>query len=51
LLGTARFDPLNPNYSKMQTLLTTAIQQAVKGSQSPAAALDAAAKSFNSLAQ
>jgi multiple sugar transport system substrate-binding protein len=51
LLGSARFDPLNPNYSKMQTLLTTAIQQAVKGSQGPAAALDAAAKSFNSLAQ
>lgn len=50
LLPTARFDPLNANYSKMQTLLTTAIQQAVTGAKSPQSALDAAASSFNLLA-
>jgi multiple sugar transport system substrate-binding protein len=50
LLPYSRFDPLNPNYSQMQQLVTVAMQKALKGSASPKAALDAAAKAFNKLA-
>ena len=48
-LDTARFDPLNPNYSKMQELLKTAIQQSLKGKKSSKKALDDAAAAFNKL--
>jgi multiple sugar transport system substrate-binding protein len=51
LLPNSRFDPLNPNYSKMQQLVTVAMQKALKGSASPKAALDEAARSFDKLAR
>ena len=47
-LSTYRFDPLHPNYSQMQELVKTAMQQALTGTD-PKAALDDAAASFNSL--
>jgi multiple sugar transport system substrate-binding protein len=47
-LDTYRFDPLHPNYSQMQELVKTAMQQALTGTD-PKAALDDAAASFNSL--
>jgi multiple sugar transport system substrate-binding protein len=50
LMPSARFDPLNPNYSKMQTLITTAMQQAITGAKGAAAALNDAASQFNKLA-
>jgi multiple sugar transport system substrate-binding protein len=50
LLPQSRFDPLNPNYSKMQTLVTTAMQKALTGKATPKAALDQAAAAFNKLA-
>jgi multiple sugar transport system substrate-binding protein len=50
LLPYSRFDPLNPHYSQMQQLVTTAMQQALKGSETPKAALDQAAKAFDKLA-
>jgi multiple sugar transport system substrate-binding protein len=50
LLPYSRFDPLNPHYSQMQQLVTTAMQQALKGSATPKAALDQAAKAFDKLA-
>jgi len=50
LLPYSRFDPLNPNYSQMQQLVTVAMQKALKGSATPKAALDAAAKAFDKLA-
>jgi multiple sugar transport system substrate-binding protein len=50
LLPNSRFDPLNPHYSQMQQLVTTAMQQALKGSATPKAALDQAAKAFDKLA-
>ena len=49
-LPNSRFDPLNPNYSKMQDLLKTAIQQAMKGDATPQQALDTAASTFNRFA-
>lgn len=48
-LDVARFDPLNPNYSKMQELLKTAIQEVLKAKKSPQKALDDAATAFNKL--
>lgn len=50
LLPDSRFDPLNPHYSQMQQLVTTAMQQALKGSATPKVALDQAAKAFDKLA-
>jgi multiple sugar transport system substrate-binding protein len=49
MLPNARFDPLNPNYSKMQELVKTAMQQALTGRDAKAA-LDEAAQTFNKLA-
>jgi multiple sugar transport system substrate-binding protein len=49
MLGNARFDPLHPNYSQMQELLKTAMQEAIKGGKSAQEALDDAADSFNNL--
>jgi len=48
MLPAARFDPLHPNYSQMQELVKTAVQQALKGGD-PKAALDEAAAAFNAL--
>lgn len=50
LLPNSRFDPLNPHYSQMQSLVATAMQQALTGAKTPKAALDAAAVAFNKLA-
>ncbi len=50
LLPQSRFDPLNPNYSKMQQLVTVAMQKALTGKATPKAALDQAAAEFNKLA-
>lgn len=47
-LPTFRFDPLHPNYSQMQELVKTAMQQALTGTD-PKAALDEAAEAFNAL--
>ncbi|MBV9278701.1 MAG: sugar ABC transporter substrate-binding protein [Chloroflexi bacterium] len=47
-LSSARFDPQNPNYSKMQELVKTAMQKAIKGQATAKAALDEAASTFNS---
>jgi multiple sugar transport system substrate-binding protein len=47
-LPTFRFDPLHPNYSQMQELVKTAMQQALTGTD-PKAALDEAANAFNAL--
>ena len=49
MMPNARFDPLNPHYSQMQELVKTAMQQALTGTD-PKQALDAAAASFNALA-
>lgn len=49
MMPNARFDPLNPHYSQMQELVKTAMQQALTGTD-PKQALDAAASSFNALA-
>ena len=50
MMPNARFDPLNPHYSQMQELVKTAMQQALTGTD-PKQALDAAAASFNALAE
>lgn len=47
-LPSYRFDPLHPNYSQMQELVKTAMQQALTGTD-PKAALDEAAAAFNNL--
>lgn len=47
-LATFRFDPLHPNYSQMQELVKTAMQQALTGTD-PKTALDQAAGAFNEL--
>ncbi len=49
LQPTAHYDPLNPNYSKMQEFLRTELQLAYKGEKSPKQALDDAAAEFNAL--
>lgn len=48
MMPTARFDPLHPNYSQMQELVRTAMQQALTGTD-PQAALDEAAAAFDAL--
>jgi multiple sugar transport system substrate-binding protein len=48
MMPSARFDPLHPNYSQMQELVKTALQQALTGTD-PKAALDQAATAFNAL--
>lgn len=50
MMPTARFDPLHPNYSQMQELVKTAIQQALGGTD-PKAALDEAAEAFDALVE
>lgn len=47
-LPTFRFDPLHPNYSQMQELVKTAMQQALTGTD-PKVALDEAAAAFDAL--
>ncbi len=47
-LASFRFDPLHPNYSQMQELVKTAVQQALTGTDLKAA-LDKAATDFNAL--
>lgn len=49
-LSSFRFDPLHPNYSQMQELVKTAVQQALTGTD-PRTALDDAAAAFNDLIQ
>ena len=48
MFPNARFDPLHPNYSQMQELVKTAVQQALGGTDAKAA-LDEAATAFNAL--
>ena len=48
MFPNARFDPLHPNYSQMQELVKTAVQQALTGTDAKAA-LDEAATAFNAL--
>jgi multiple sugar transport system substrate-binding protein len=48
MFPNARFDPLHPNYSQMQELVKTAVQQALTGTD-PKTALDEAATAFNGL--
>jgi multiple sugar transport system substrate-binding protein len=49
LLPTARFDPLDPNYSKMQEFLRDNLQLAYLGEKTPQQALDDAAAQFNEI--
>jgi multiple sugar transport system substrate-binding protein len=49
LLPTARFDPLDPNYSKMQEFLRDDLQLAYLGEKTPKEALDDAAAKFDAL--
>jgi multiple sugar transport system substrate-binding protein len=51
LLPTARFDPLDPNYSKMQEFLRENLQLAYLGEKTPQQALDDAAAAFDALTE